>query len=126
MKHKLIRILAAFVVLFSLAAQSFAQVNVSSVSGKRHKRIVIRNATVVDGSGKPAAGPFDIVVENGLIAQIVAIDPVAVKAGEAKPPAQGGLEIDATGQYVLPGLIDVHAHTQDERGGKPHPVEYNL
>src|SRR5258708_23140992 len=105
MKHKLIRILAAFVVLFSLAAQSFAQVNLTSFSGKRQKRIVIRNATAVDGSGKPAAGPFDIVIENGLIAQIVAIDPVSAQRGEARRPAQGDLEIDATGKYVLPGLI---------------------
>ena len=102
----------------------FAQVNPSSYSGKRQKRIVIRNATVIDGSGKPASGPYDIVIENDKIAQIVGIDIVAAKSGNARRPAAGDVEIDATGKYVLPGLINIHAHTQDERGGIPQPVEY--
>src|SRR5687768_8920484 len=73
-------------------------------SGKRYPRLVIRGAMIVDGSGKPASGPFDIVVENDLITQIAALDPVAVKEGTAKRPAKGDVEIDAAGKYVLPGL----------------------
>ncbi len=34
--------------------------------------------------------------------------------------------IDATGKYVLPGLINAHAHLQEERGGKPQPFDYEL
>lgn len=111
------------VLLTSLLAQKPAS---PSDSGKRFKRIVIRNAIVVDGNGKPAAGPFDIVVENDRIVQIVGIDPVAVKDGTARRPAAGEVEIDATGKYVLPGLINLHGHTQDERGGVPQPVDYCL
>ncbi|MEO6656243.1 MAG: amidohydrolase family protein, partial [Pyrinomonadaceae bacterium] len=122
---KTLRFTSALVILCALlTSEFFAQTDTSSYSGKRQKRIVIRSATVVDGSGKPAAGPFDIVVENDRITQIVAIDPVAVKGGNAKRPEKGDLEIDAAGKYVLPGLINIHAHTQDERGGKPQPVEY--
>src|SRR5258708_3757537 len=122
---KTIRFVSVLFVLCSLLLSNvFAQTDPVSASGKRFKRIVIRNATVVDGSGKPAAGPFDIVIENDRIAQIVSIDPVSVKSGEAKRPERGDLEIDASGKYVLPGLINIHAHTQDERGGKPMPVEY--
>lgn len=125
MKIKIVRFVSALLVLCSLLGSAgLAQTSPSSISGKRHKRIVIRNAIIVDGSGKPAAGPFDIVIENDTIAQIIAIDPVASKQGEAKRPAAGDVEIDATGKYVLPGLINIHAHTQDERGGKPQPVEY--
>lgn len=101
-----------------------AQTSSSLFSGKRLKRLVVRNAMVVDGTGKPASGPFDIVVENDLITQIVSFDPVAAKEGKSKRPEKGDLEIDATGKYLLPGLINLHGHTQDERGGKPQPVEY--
>ena len=53
------------------------------------------------------------------------IDPVAVKEGRAKRP-EGDVEIDATGKYVLPGLINAHGHVQEERGGIPQPVDYCL
>lgn len=99
-------------------------VSAQPFAAKRYNRVVIRNAIVVDGSGKPASGPFDIVIENDRIAELVSIDPVAVKAGSAKRPASGDVEIDATGKYVLPGLINLHGHTQDERGGVAQPVEY--
>src|SRR4051794_9655140 len=116
MKSYFVRFVS-FVGALALVVQAFGQVNPASISGKRVKRLVIRNATVIDGSGKPAAGPYDIVVEGDTIAQIAALDPVAVKGGTAKRPEKGDVEIDATGKYVLPGLINVHAHTQDERGG---------
>jgi hypothetical protein len=93
-------------------------------SGKRYNRIVIRNAIVIDGNGTPASGPKDIVIVGDKISEIVSLDPVTVKSGEAKRPAAGDAEIDAAGKYVLPGLINIHAHTQDERGGVPMPVEY--
>jgi len=117
------RIIALFsVVGFLASAAAVAQRPI--VSGTRYGRIVVRNAIVVDGSGKPAAGPFDIVIENDLITAIVGFDPVAAKEGKARRPAAGEVEIDATGKYVLPGLINLHGHTQDERGGAPMPVEY--
>ena len=122
MYQRLVNIFAALVICLSFITSSIAQINPASFSGKRLKRIVLRNAIVVDGSGKPAAGPFDIVIENDLITQIVPFDPV--NANESRRPAKGDLEIDATGRYVLPGLINLHAHTQDERAGVPMPVEY--
>ncbi len=120
---KILQFVTVAVLLFELFSLSaFPQTQV--ISGKRMKRMVVRNATVVDGSGKPAAGPFDIVIENDLITQIVSIDPVAAKEGNAKRPAPGDFEIDATGKYVLPGLINLHGHAHDGRGGKPMPIEY--
>lgn len=122
---KAIRVVFALLLTFILCASTvFAQLNPASYSGKRVKRIVIRSAMVVDGSGKPAAGPFDIVVEGDKITQIAGFDPIAVMAGKANRPAKGDLEIDAAGKYVLPGLIDLHAHIHDERAGVPMPVEY--
>ncbi len=97
----------------------------SVTSGRRYGRLVIRNAMVVDGNGTPASGPKDIVIEGNRIVNIVPVDPVALKEGRAKPPV-GDVEIDATGKYVLPGLINLHGHVQDERGGQPMPVDYCL
>jgi cytosine/adenosine deaminase-related metal-dependent hydrolase len=94
-------------------------------SGRRYQRLVIRNATVIDGNGTPASGPKDIVIEGNRIAQVVPLDPVALKRGESNRPA-GDVEIDASGKYVLPGLINAHGHVQDERGGVPQPLEYEL
>ncbi len=93
--------------------------------GKRPPRLIIRNAMIVDGSGKPAYGPNDIVIEGNRITQIVQIDPVAIKEGQGSRPT-GGAEIDAAGRYVLPGLINVHGHVQEERGGIPQPLAYEL
>src|SRR5438067_13628365 len=63
------------------------QVRTNVKSGQRYPRIVIRNATIVDGNGTPAAGPKDIVIEGNKIALIVPLDPVALKSGTAKRPA---------------------------------------
>jgi imidazolonepropionase-like amidohydrolase len=115
-------LLAALAVASMIAAQP-ARTN--AVSGKRSPRLVIRGAIVVDGSGTPAAGPKDIVIENNVITDVVPLDAVALARGAARRP-QGDIEIDATGKYVLPGLIDAHAHIQDERGGIPQPLEYEL
>ena len=98
-------------------------------NGVRPARLIVRNATVVDGNGTPAKGPLDIVVENGTIMQMVALDPVAAGRGGAgrRPRADANTaEIDATGKYVLPGLINAHAHLQDERAGQAQPIDYEL
>ncbi len=86
-------------------------------------RLIIRNALVIEGNGTPTRGPFDIVVEGNRITDLVALDPVAVKEGRQRRP-QGGAEIDASGKYVLPGLINLHGHIQDERGGAAQPTAY--
>ncbi len=83
--------------------------------GVKPKRLIVRNALIVEGNGTPAFGPRDIVIEDGVITSIT-----------ASKSAQGGEEIDAAGRYVLPGLINLHGHTQDERAGVPQDVNYCL
>ena len=63
--------------------------------------LVIHNARVVSGGGDTASAPVDIVVERGRIARIAAAGSVA----------SSGRTIDATGKFVMPGLVDLHAHT---------------
>jgi imidazolonepropionase-like amidohydrolase len=121
------RFLATLVALSLLAASSGAQSARNAVTpGRRYSRLIIRNALVIDGNATPVSGPYDIVVEAGTIREMVALDPVSVKSGEARRPAQGDAEIDATGKYVMPGLINLHGHVQDERAGVAQPLDYEL
>jgi len=87
------------------------------VHGQAAARLLIRNAMVIYGNGKPAFGPVDILVRDGLIARVG-----TTPAGDPAPDAI----IDATGKYVLPGLINSHMHLQDERGGRPQPLQYEM
>lgn len=86
--------------------------------GVRPARLVIRNATVVDGNGTPARGPMDVVIEGNTIAALVPLDPVALQRGGDSRRPQGDVQIDATGKVVLPGLINAHAHLQSNRSGR--------
>ncbi len=81
-----------------------------------YKRLLIRNAMVIYGNGEPAFGPADICLEDGRIARV----------GRAPQDWVPEAEIDATGKYVMPGIINTHIHLQDERGGVPQPLQYEL
>ena len=113
-----------FLLLFLCCALPLAAQGAPPVHGQRpNGTLVIRNALVIDGNATPTTGPWDIVVEGGRITAMVPLDAVALKSGrQQRPVAQ--VEIDATGKYVLPGLINIHGHLLDERGGKPQPLEY--
>jgi imidazolonepropionase-like amidohydrolase len=108
----------------ALAFSAAAMAQTAPVSGRRYPRLAIRNAIIVDGSGTPASGPYDIIIENNRIVDVVELDPVALNRGAKRLPAP--IEIDAKGKYVLPGLINAHAHIQDERNGIPQPLEYEF
>jgi Amidohydrolase family len=116
----LVGVLAAL--FFSVAAEAQAP---AATHATRVPRLAIRNATIVDGNGTPARGPADIIIVGDTIAQIAWLDAAQVRAGTARRP-QADAEIDATGKFVLPGLINAHAHLQTNRAGYPQPYEYTL
>lgn len=120
-----IHTLAAAALLGTLAPSLLAQA--PALHGKRAPRLIIRNAIIIDGMGTPASGPYDIVIDNNRISQIVPIaDAIQNAIGAQNRRPQGGVEIDAKGKYVLPGFVNAHAHVQDERGGVPQEQEYEL
>jgi len=62
---------------------------------------LIRNVRIVDGTGKPATPPEDVLIQRGRIASI----------GPASTLTAGSAEVlDAGGRIAIPGLMDLHAH----------------
>jgi imidazolonepropionase-like amidohydrolase/Tol biopolymer transport system component len=63
--------------------------------------VLVRNARIVDGTGARPTSPKDILVEHGRIARITSAGKIA-----------GGVRtvVDAQGRFVIPGLMDLHAH----------------
>jgi len=60
--------------------------------------IVIRNGSVIDGTGAPARNA-DVAITDGVISQIAdKIDDIGTR------------EIDAEGRIVTPGFVDIHTH----------------
>jgi hypothetical protein len=89
------------------------------------KRTVLRNVTMVDGTGAPAQGPVDIVLSGDRIAEIRSIGaPHAINEGSRA--AKGDYEMDLTGYYVMPGFIDAHVHLHDLNDSQHVPSEYIL
>ena len=64
--------------------------------------LLIKNGRVIDPS-QGLDGTLDVLVENGVIKEVGA---------NLKAPA-GAETIDATGKYVVPGLVDMHVHLRD-------------
>ncbi len=74
-------------------------------------RLIIRGATLIDGSGAPPIGPVDIVIENNRIVEVESVGYPGLEIDEDERPTDATREIDAHGQYVMPGIIDMHTHT---------------
>jgi hypothetical protein len=74
------------------------------------QRLVIRGATLIDGTGGPPRGPVDIVVEGNRITDIASVGVPHVPIDTSKRPKRGAREVDATGMYVMPGIVDLHVH----------------
>ncbi len=90
------------------------------------KRLILRGATLVDGTGAPPAGPVDIVVEGNRIKDVKSVGAPGSPIDQTKRPRlePGDHEIDVSGQYVLPGFVDLHGHMGGYEQGTP--AEYVL
>lgn len=74
------------------------------------QRLILRGATLIDGTGAPPRGPVDIVIEGNRIVEIANVGYPNVPIDSTKRPRNATREIDVTGMYVLPGLVDLHVH----------------
>ncbi len=91
-------------------------------------RLIIRGVTLVDGTGSPPRGPVDVVVEDNKIASVQSVGYPGVPINEDRRPQadENTHEINAEGMYLLPGFIDMHAHTGGEAQGTPAEYVYKL
>ena len=76
------------------------------------KTLVIRNGTLIDGSGQPPT-PNDALVVDGNRIRSVGRLPADVRLADDTHVEV----IDASGQWIMPGLIDAHTHLSY---GYPH------
>jgi hypothetical protein len=72
--------------------------------------LVLRGVTVIDGTGAPPYVNVDVVIEGERI--------VAIHPGGRERYAADATVLELSGRYLLPGLIDTHAHAAVLRG---HP-----
>ena len=66
--------------------------------------LLLKNATLIDGTGRPPRQNVAVSVQDGKIAH------VGDDAGWAAQAEEQVITLDLTGKYLLPGLIDTHVH----------------
>lgn len=93
-----------------------------------YPQLILRGATVITGTGAPAHGPVDIVVEGDRITEVRIVGSANAPINPANRPVlkAGGRELDLTGQYVMPGIVDLHGHIGGDEQGVSAEYVYKL
>ncbi len=86
--------------------------------GGPYERLVLRNVTVIDGTGAPPQSGVTIVIEGDRITSVGG----GFRRSQEQEQPDNTRVIDGTGMYVMPGFIDMHAHTGG--AGKAPQAEY--
>jgi imidazolonepropionase-like amidohydrolase len=76
-------------------------------------RLLMKNGTLIDGSGSEPVANKCLVVEGNRITL------VGEAEGSMRPETPDDRVIDATGKFILPGLIDAHCHISLHQGALP-------
>ncbi|MCZ6796087.1 MAG: amidohydrolase family protein [Planctomycetota bacterium] len=89
-------------------------------------RLILRGVILINGTGAPAMGPVDVIVEKNRIRAIEKVGVPGVPIDEKKRPAAGPGDkvLELEGHYLLPGFVDLHGHLGGKRQGTP--AEYVL
>lgn len=114
-----------------LLFQGFAQIKKAPNRNEGEgpwSQLILRGATLINGTGAPATGPVDIVIEQNRIVTIknVGYPGLAIKSASRPVLKSGGKEIDCSGMYILPGLIDMHGHIGGTEQGTPAEYVFKL
>ena len=93
-----------------------------------YPQLILRGATVISGTGAPAYGPVDIVIEGDRIREVRIVGSANMPIDPKRRPVlkAGGREIDLGGQFVMPGIVDLHGHIGGEEQGVDAEYVYKL
>jgi imidazolonepropionase-like amidohydrolase len=69
---------------------------------------------------------MDIVIEGNRITRVASVGSPGAPINDQRRPEGATKEIDAHGMYVLPGFVDLHAHTGGVSQGTPAEYVYKL
>ena len=98
---KIINITAIFIIIKLL------DLKITAMEINNKHDLVIRNGKIIDGSGsKPFFG--DIAIDNGIITSVGKIN------------SSGNKELDAQGNLVTPGWVDIHTHYDGQVSWDPY------
>jgi imidazolonepropionase-like amidohydrolase len=86
----------------------FSVVSASMVSLERPatRVLVLDGAQIIDGTGGPPIPSGRIVIQDGRI--------VAIGSSKITPAPSGAERLDLSGRTIIPGLIDLHFHIEDD------------
>ena len=98
-----------------IAKMRFAAALLLAVSAPA-ETVVLRNFTLIDGTGRAPVTNAALVVTDGRIRY-------AGPASVAKTP-QGATTMDLKGKYVVPGIINLHGHLGNVKGLIQDPKNY--
>ena len=72
------------------------------------RAVVFVGATLIDGTGATPISNSVMVVESGRVTAVGTAETVAIP--------RRAVEVDLSGRYVMPGMVNAHAHVGDTRG----------
>ncbi len=87
----------------ALSISAFAFVGVPMLVAQQ--ATLLRNATLIDGTGEAPRPHVDILLRNGLVESVK-----PGSAGDHATTSSGVTVIDCTGKWIMPGIISAHAH----------------
>jgi imidazolonepropionase-like amidohydrolase len=97
------RILCRLLTIFALLSAGTHGLRAQDRTGEVVRPLAITHVTVIDATGSPTQPDMTVVIEGDRIA-------VVGKSVDVRVP-EGAQVVDATGKFLIPGLVDMHVHT---------------